>query len=673
MQYFPGGIQPGSNGRISRSVLNLIDQAVFEVVIKKPFDSPDTRTRKMEEGREDELYIEHFSYAKELPWASVDYSSRTDEYLSVGTAFAISENQLLTAAHVLNLDSKTLWEDYYIRDKSGQVYELDEVLKYANNRDFTLFTVKGMGKMKHFDVETEYELNHHVYAVGNALGEGVIIRDGLLTSTTKEFEDGAWDYLRYSAAASPGNSGGPLLNERGRVLGIVLKKSENENLNYALPIGEALDAEANTAVYHRFVNYGLAMTYKKYGPVKYTEEIALPLGYKELRGNLSRLNLEHNRRMIDELIRENSDTMFPRGEGSYGLLHKASSYSFPQIAAENEEDGVWSVYQPNEIESARLGDNGYISFGAMADFTILRFRKPLDVSLESLMADSEFFIETFLEAYPLNRYFGNQSVRITSLGTADEAYTLEDRYQRKWFVQSWDIQFADSKLIIYAMPTPSGFIALSMLESVASIDQVLSLDMEEYLNYVFFSHSGTFLEWKEFLALDIPRSPLVDEINFSYTPGTQVFFENRWFRVQYGEDVLPVDDKSLLTLKATYILKAGKPQWAPVGLTFTDNFVGDNYVMLVRETKPEEYLSEGYHENWTNMVLERYPYDGSARIDEETTYANALQRQFAERNVLEIEEEGLLYFVGVGLEGTQKEKEIETILERFQVGTTVNE
>ena len=44
--------------------------------------------------------------------------------------------------------------------------------------------------------------------------------------------------IRYSAAASPGNSGGPLLNLAGEVVGIVTKKSSNENLNYALPIQE---------------------------------------------------------------------------------------------------------------------------------------------------------------------------------------------------------------------------------------------------------------------------------------------------------------------------------------------------------------------------------------------------------------------------------------------------
>ena len=90
------------------------------------------------------------------------------------------------------------------------------------------------------------QIDEPVFAVGNALGEGVVIRDGLLTSLTPEDQDGRWKWLRYSAATSPGNSGGPLLNAAGEVVGVVIGKSPGENLNYALPIEHVL-AAANEA------------------------------------------------------------------------------------------------------------------------------------------------------------------------------------------------------------------------------------------------------------------------------------------------------------------------------------------------------------------------------------------------------------------------------------------
>src|SRR5581483_8096915 len=97
------------------------------------------------------------------------------------------------------------------------------------------------------DTNAKPSLNSVVYAVGNALGTGVVIRDGLYTSDTPEDENGRWKWMRFSAAASPGNSGGPLLDQDGKVIGVVLMKSPNENLNYALPIGEVLNATSSMA------------------------------------------------------------------------------------------------------------------------------------------------------------------------------------------------------------------------------------------------------------------------------------------------------------------------------------------------------------------------------------------------------------------------------------------
>lgn len=46
------------------------------------------------------------------------------------------------------------------------------------------------------------------------------------------------------SGASPGNSGGPLCDGEGKVIGIVIGKSPNENLNYSPPIARVLDGEA---------------------------------------------------------------------------------------------------------------------------------------------------------------------------------------------------------------------------------------------------------------------------------------------------------------------------------------------------------------------------------------------------------------------------------------------
>ena len=86
-----------------------------------------------------------------------------------------------------------------------------------------------------------------VLTVGNALGSGIVVRSGSLTSFTPEEMEGRWKFIRFTAPASPGNSGGPLVDKTGRVAGVVVRRSDAENLNYAVPIEELDNMSASSA------------------------------------------------------------------------------------------------------------------------------------------------------------------------------------------------------------------------------------------------------------------------------------------------------------------------------------------------------------------------------------------------------------------------------------------
>ncbi len=42
-------------------------------------------------------------------------------------------------------------------------------------------------------------------------------------------------FIQHSAAVNPGNSGGPLLNERCEIIGIITTKANLENVSFAIP------------------------------------------------------------------------------------------------------------------------------------------------------------------------------------------------------------------------------------------------------------------------------------------------------------------------------------------------------------------------------------------------------------------------------------------------------
>ncbi|MCI5159202.1 MAG: hypothetical protein D3906_12385, partial [Candidatus Electrothrix sp. AUS1_2] len=82
------------------------------------------------------------------------------------------------------------------------------------------------------------EVGDTVFSAGNALGEGIAYRAGQVASFTPEWDYGDWQDIRFSSPSSPGNSGGPLLNTKGEVIGIIVKGNRSENYNIAVPITE---------------------------------------------------------------------------------------------------------------------------------------------------------------------------------------------------------------------------------------------------------------------------------------------------------------------------------------------------------------------------------------------------------------------------------------------------
>ena len=66
----------------------------------------------------------------------------------------------------------------------------------------------------------ELKLGEPVIAIGNALGYGQSVTDGIVSALNRDIdmEDGtSGTYIQTNAAINPGNSGGALLNMKGEV------------------------------------------------------------------------------------------------------------------------------------------------------------------------------------------------------------------------------------------------------------------------------------------------------------------------------------------------------------------------------------------------------------------------------------------------------------------------
>ena len=387
-----------------------VNACVYEVIVPKPLN-------------------DSLTYEKPLPMDLIPFAIRNDKYYSIGTAFAYSETEFVTAGHVMNVWLRSQFGEICIRDTNGNVFSLDKVTKFSSRRDFMVFTVKERTSKEYLEINPSPELNEKVYAVGNALGQGVVIRDGLYTSNTPEEVDGAWNWIRFSAAASPGNSGGPLLDKNGKTVGVILSKSANENLNLALPIAEVQKDYAGEAELYDKIQYGIdIMDATKSGTLD--KKVRLPMGFGAFKDVAVSMLNEFLGGLSKEMLAENKENMFPNGNGSNKLLYKNAIHEFPQLIVK-QSDGNWDTTQPQKINSSELDNNGKIASGSIRRTLFLKIQKPGNISLNDFFSDSKSFMDMILKTFDLPRTVGPEKVRITSLGKADSEQMHVDSYGRK--------------------------------------------------------------------------------------------------------------------------------------------------------------------------------------------------------------------------------------------------
>ena len=81
-------------------------------------------------------------------------------------------------------------------------------------------------------------IGQHVYYIGNSKGEGLCMTAGIVSDNNRKV--GERNFIMTDAATNPGNSGGPLFNDDGKVIGVhVSARVEAVGMKYAIPVDSA--------------------------------------------------------------------------------------------------------------------------------------------------------------------------------------------------------------------------------------------------------------------------------------------------------------------------------------------------------------------------------------------------------------------------------------------------
>jgi serine protease Do len=171
-------------------------------------------------------------------------SEETEEQeIGGGTGFIVSSDGLIATNKHVVLDEEA---NYSVFTKDGEKYEA-EVLARDPLQDIAVLKIKANGlKPAKLGDSDSIKLGQTAIAIGNTLGEfrntvSVGVISGLYRSITASgaggFVERIENVIQTDAAINRGNSGGPLLNLRGEVIGMNTAVAENaQSVGFALPI-----------------------------------------------------------------------------------------------------------------------------------------------------------------------------------------------------------------------------------------------------------------------------------------------------------------------------------------------------------------------------------------------------------------------------------------------------
>jgi serine protease Do len=630
---------------LDSSVQRRLREATFEVVLGKPEADP-------------------LTYEKELPLDLLPFMERTSKYRPVGTAFVIDRDRFVTAAHVVAAGTGSQFGPLAIRDSNGVIYPVDTITKYSAAEDYAEFTVRSGPRVKPLETNARPELNEPVFAVGNALGEGIVIRDGLYTSDTPEERAGRWKWLRFSAAASPGNSGGPLVDARGRVIGVILRKSPNENLNSAVKIEQVQKGTAASASIESRFEYRFPPALAG-EPAEIDEHFPLPQPIADFYAASAAATNGALDRIRTRYLTSHNANLFPHGENSVQLLNQLYVAQFPR-AIEERADNAWGVTDP-KAQRAQLDHNGFVESVNQKTFEYLRLRPPDDMPAAAVYGDSKSFMDMLLKLLVLRRAVGTDTVRVISLGSAQQETTHKDEYGRTWQVRVWRVPFNDSEIVTVGLPTPQGYVVIAK-ECPSIVRNATMQELESLTSFVYVSLQGTLKQWRDYLSQplqpDVVRS---FQIRFDYAKDFE--FRSKRFSVNLPNSAQKVDPSSFLILKMTYFRDGDSTVWDVGGLYLSDTEQKGNWIDVLRRQRPPASLPDTFTDRWQAIQTGAHPYTGSSYSTNGGTRIDAV----ANAKKVASGESEIAYTVAVAAEGTQDPQFMKRRLDAVQAGIAVLE
>ena len=204
-------IGPPSVAPLAKRLSNAVVNIATSQTVKGPQGVP---LPKVPQGSPFEDFFEDFFNKR-------GGAPRSDRKISsLGSGFVIDgkEGLVVTNNHVIDGA-----EEIIINFPDGSKLKVDKVLGKDTKADLALLKVTPKEPLVDvkFGSSAEVEVGDWVLAIGNPFGLGGSVSVGIISAKSRDINSGPYDdYLQTDAAINKGNSGGPLFNMKGEVIGV---------------------------------------------------------------------------------------------------------------------------------------------------------------------------------------------------------------------------------------------------------------------------------------------------------------------------------------------------------------------------------------------------------------------------------------------------------------------
>ena len=332
----------------------------------------------LQEPAQQELSLEDVIESVSPAVVEIAVATTDGEQIS-GAGFVVGKDgYVVTNAHVVENAAKTTIittnEDEYSAKIIGIDSKTDVALLQADQP-------LGLAPAQFADSDN-VRVGNTVFAIGNPYGLGNSVSLGIISAKERDISSGPYDnFLQTDAAINQGNSGGPLFNLQGKIIGmntaIFSTDGRNQGLGFATPANIVQwvvnQLQKNGRVVRGWLGIDVGLVKAKEDPtikqlaiVSMSEDSpAATAGLKvgDVIERLGNINLKNARLFAGEIAATKPDTILPWTVRRDGVLISADIKvaEMPQAQKENQPAEPIVVNDKNWVHLTELDAKGFYS------------------------------------------------------------------------------------------------------------------------------------------------------------------------------------------------------------------------------------------------------------------------------------------------------------------------